>query len=229
MVQTAQYDPIVVEPQLTKEKIKELFGRHGESAKLDHKSEYDPSDTTHRVKLAKHVLAMANTAGGYIVVGVDDDGKRRGLDKPALERIDEATVRSQIAGYTTVPIPLFVTKPIEHEGLAFAIITVLPVVQTIVVATAEGNSPTKPLFRRGDVLVRHGSASERWTPADAEFMLQRIVNARKEGWLREFGHDLKRLVGLSGGSAREIDERAYELSAEDFQKLGIELLRKSNG
>jgi len=229
MVQTAQYDPIVVEPQLTTDKIRELFARGSESAKLDYKSEYDPSDTTHKVKLAKHVLAMANTAGGYVVVGVHDDGQRRGLYKAAVDRIDEAVVRSQIAGYTSVPIPLFVAKPIEHEGLTFAIVTVLPVTHTIVVAVADGNSPDKTLFRKGDVLVRHGSASERWTHNDAEFMLQRIVNTRKEEWLREFGHDLARLVRLPGASVPEIDESAYELSMEDFQKLGIQLMRRSNG
>ncbi len=229
MVQAAQFDPIVVEPQLTPEKISELFAHGGESAKLDYKSEYDPSDTSHKVKLAKHVMAMANTVGGYIVIGVHDDGRRNGLDKTTVDRIDEADVRSQVAGYTSVPIPLFVAKPIEHEGQTFAIVTVLPVTHTIVVAVANGDIPgeTKTLFRKGDVLVRHGSASERWTQNDAEFMLRRIVNTRKEEWLREFGHDLARLAKLSSsGGVPEINETAYELSPEDFQKLAIQLMRR---
>jgi hypothetical protein len=229
MVQTAQFDPIVVEPRLTAEKISELFGHRGESAKLDYKSEYDPSNTTQRVKLVKHVLAMANTVGGYIVIGVDDDGCRRGLDQPELEKIDEAIVRSQIAGYASVPIPIFVAKGIEVDNLSFAIVTVLPVMDTIVVAAAEGNCPEKTLFRKGDVLVRHGSASERWTPSDADFILRKILSGRKEEWLREFGQDLRRLVGLPATNVSQIDEKAFELSAGDFQNLAVELLRKPNG
>ncbi len=231
MVQTAQFDPIVVEPQLTPEKIRELFAHGGESAKLDYKSEYDPSDTAHKVKLAKHVMAMANTVGGYIVIGVHDDGRREGLGKTTVDRIDEAEVRSQVAGYASVPIPIFVAKPIDYEGQTFAIVTVLPVTHTIVVAIANGDIPdgtkTKTLFRKGDALVRHGSASERWTQNDAEFMLRRIVNARKEEWLREFGNDLARLTKLIGaGGVPEINETAYELSPDDFWKLAMQLMRR---
>ncbi len=230
MVQTAQFDPIVIEPELTTEKIAELFIRSTESAKLDYKSAYDPSDTTHKVRLAKHVLAMANTAGGYVVIGVLDDGRRCGLEKTAVDRIDEATVRSQIAGYTSARIPLFVARPIEYEGLSFAIVTVLPVSGTIVVAAADGNSPDGNLFRKGDVLVRHGSSSERWNQADAEFMLRRIVSCRKEEWVREFGSDLSRVFRVAGGaSPPTVDETAYEISAEDFQNLAIQLMRRSHG
>lgn len=229
-MQTAQFDPIVVEPTLTTEKVSELFQRRSESAKLDYKSAYDPSDSSQKVKLAKHVMAMANTFGGYVIIGVDDDGRRNGLSKTDIDAIDEATVRAQIAGYASVPIPLFVAKPIEHDGLSFAIITILPVTNTLVVAVADGNIPGETLFRKGEVLVRHGSASVRWNQKDAEFMLQRIVNARKEEWLREFGHDLARLVRLSSvADVPEVDEKAYELSPEDFQKLGIRLMRRSNG
>jgi predicted HTH transcriptional regulator len=230
MVQTALYDPIVVEPRLTAEKIRELLERGAESAKLDYKSEYDPSNTDHKVRLVKHILAMANTAGGYIVIGVEDDGTRRGLASTAAERIDEAIIRSQVAGYTSTQIPIFSANSVDHDGQTFAIVTVLPLAMTVAVANAEGNSPGGNLFRKGDVLVRHGSASERWSQADADFMLQRIANARKEEWLREFGSDLNRLIRVGvGRDSLEIDETAFDLSAEDFQKLVIRLLRKPNG
>ena len=40
MARTAVFDPIVVEPKLTPEKVRELVERRMESAKLDYKQDY---------------------------------------------------------------------------------------------------------------------------------------------------------------------------------------------
>lgn len=230
MASTAEFDPVVVEPKLTLEKIKEILERGMESAKLDYKSDYDPSSTTHRVRLVKHVLAMGNTAGGYIVVGVDDDGTRKGLSPPALEKIDEATVRAQVSGFTPARIPIFVDTTLEYGGMHFAVVTVLPLRDTLAIPNSDGHCPEGPLFRKGDVLVRHGSASERWTQADADYLLRRISQAKKDDWVREFGADLRRLIVQEAGSTPPtVDATLYRLAPEDFQKLVIRLLRTPRG
>jgi hypothetical protein len=232
MAETALYDPVVVEPELTASKVEELLSRGRESAKLDYKRQLDPSDTAVKVALVKDVLAMSNTAGGYLVVGVSDQGKREGLTRKAAERIDEAVIRAQVAGYTTGPIRIFVNNDVESNGLRFAIITILPVSETIIVAESDGNRPgrSKPAFRKGDVLVRHGSASERWNQADVEFLLRRVIDSRKEEWLRDFGDDLRSLVGdLAGSAPLPVGPAAFDLSAKDFQDLVIGLARGSRG
>lgn len=234
MVATAAYDPVVVEPALTPLKVEELIQRGAESAKLDYKQEYDPSDAKNRIMLVKHVLAMANTAGGYIVIGVDDDGTVLGLDPSLVSRLDEATLRAQVAGYTSVPLRLFVDNTIEYNKLRFVIVTVLPLMDRIAVVGADGqyqdaNRHTHA-FRKGDVLVRHGSASERWNQNDADFILRRAALAQKEQWLQEFASDFNRVVQLARGDTLPvIDERVFDLPADEFQKTVTRLLRGGNG
>ena len=230
MAETALYDPVVVEPKLTDLKVRELtsFGR--ESAKLDYKVELDPSDTIHKVGLAKDIMAMANTAGGYVVVGVDDTGNVVGCDATLAARLDESVIRSQVAGYTSARIPLFVDNRIIYQGKRLVVITALPMINTLVVAETDGNIPKRSAaFRKGDVLVRHGSASERWNQADVDFLLRRIMATRKEEWIREFGNDIRTLASIAINSPKLIGPETYDLPPEDFQKLVIDLLRQPNG
>lgn len=226
MVQSASYDPIVVEPEITDEKIRELLARGTESAKLDYKSNLDVTDTRQKVQLAKHVMAMANTAGGYLLVGAKDDGSLAMLKRSETALLDEATVRAQVAGYCDLSIPTFVDNGREVDGSAVAIITVLPLSDHIAVAGREGNYAGGCAFRVGDVLVRHGSASERWTQADAEYIVSRVMKARKAEWLKEFATDY-RFVGelRSGRSIPRVDRATLELPPDEFKEAIVKLLR----
>jgi predicted HTH transcriptional regulator len=234
MALTAGYDPIVVEPDLTSVKVRELVTRGVESAKLDYKRLYDPSDAKSRMQLVRHVIAMANTAGGYIVIGVDDDGTPVGVDPLLIGRLDEATIRTQIAGFTSTSIPLFVNNRISFEDHALAIITVLPLDDRIAVIAADGQysdaGRQTHAFRKGDVFVRHGSSSERWDQDDADSVLRRSARHQKQQWLQEFARDLHHVVRLAGGgSGPVIDDRVFELPPNEFQDIVLHLLRAENG
>jgi len=63
-------------------KAKELLNliSYGESSTLEFKRK-----STKPEKLAKEVVAMANTKGGYLLVGVDDNGKIYGIDSEKSE------------------------------------------------------------------------------------------------------------------------------------------------
>lgn len=230
MAETALFDPVVVEPELSPLKVRELLTLGRESAKLDFKRGYDPSSTAEKVEIVKDLVAMANTAGGYIVVGVADDGTLIGLSHADSQVIDEATVRAQVAGYTAASIPLFVDNKVEDDGKRYVVITVLPVAGTIAVMETVGNRPGKgAAFRAGDVLVRHGSASEVWNQADVDFLLRRALEHRKELWLGELRRDLGRLFPLSSGEAAPITAAVFDESAEDFQGTVVELMRRADG
>ncbi len=63
-------------------KPKELLNliSNGESSSLEFKRK-----STNPEKIAKEIVAMANTKGGYLLVGVDDDGKIYGIDSEKSE------------------------------------------------------------------------------------------------------------------------------------------------
>lgn len=228
MVHPAEHDPIVVEPNLTAEKVEELLTRGRESAKLDYKSAYDPGDSCHRFQLTKHIVAMANTVGGYIVIGVEDDGTPVGLDAAEADRIDEATVRSQVSGSITPSPSIFVDRNVEWDGDRFAIVTILPYKERILVFESDGQCFDEErhhhVFREGEVVVRHGSASERWNQEDADFLLERASHRQKEQWREEFREDVQAIFGFPSNSS-DVGPAAFELSPSEFRRRILRLLR----
>ena len=57
---------------------------------LDFKERFDPSVTSECVELVKDIVAMANSGGGLIVIGVSDNGKASKADVRAVLNLDPA-------------------------------------------------------------------------------------------------------------------------------------------
>src|SRR4051812_10701539 len=86
-------------PILTQSKIDQLAQSENESAQIDFKSEFDTDSKKDWCEILKDIVAMANTRGGIIVVGVADDGQPSGADLLKRPRIDPAKVTDKIASY----------------------------------------------------------------------------------------------------------------------------------
>jgi predicted HTH transcriptional regulator len=222
MVASAEFDPIVVEPELSEQKIEELFGRKQESAKLDYKRAYDPEQRRDVVELTKDVIAMANTAGGYVVIGVGDSGEEIGLSEKAVGKLDEAKIRAQLQAYVGTPMDLFLNKTMVRNEKRYAIITVLRSPRSPVVVEKDGQYGEKSVtvFRKGDVFVRHGSASERWNQEDVRVIYARVVEREKERWLAEVMPDVRRLIqaAVPGVAAAPSPHEILHSDAESFER-----------
>jgi hypothetical protein len=231
MAVTAQFDPITVEPVLSAQKVTDLVQRGMESAKLDYKREVGNTKRA-RLEIVKDVLAMANTAGGYILVGVGDTGEVVGIKEDTVSALDEASLRQIVASHTQARISLFASTAHEHLGLRLGILTVLPLRDQIAVASKVGADPAggKAAFRDGDVLVRHGSASERWNQSDADYITQRIALVKKLQWYEEFAADFRGVLAAAGvAPTGDVSEAAYDLPADEFRNLAVDLLRGHDG
>src|SRR5713226_2737597 len=71
-----------------------------ESAGLDFKAGFSPFALHDWCELLKDIVAMANTGGGEIVVGVNDDGTPSGQDLAPFLDLDPAMVVDKIQKYT---------------------------------------------------------------------------------------------------------------------------------
>lgn len=235
MVASAEFDPIVVEPRVTEQKVGELFTRRRESAKLDYKQVWDPRSRRDAVELTKDLVAMANTAGGYVVIGLSDDGEEVGLTEAQVEILDEATVRAQAHSFLGVALELFLDKTIVYGGKRYAILTVLRSPRSPIVFEKDGQYPdpggggrSTTVFRQGDVFVRHGSASERWNQDDVRTIYARVVDREKERWLSEVVPDVRRLIqAAAGASAVPKPEELLRADAETFDRELRGILRRS--
>ena len=69
--------------QLTETHIQNLIcGEIEESIRLDYKRDLDLSTRPKRAEAAKDVSALANTAGGRLVYGIDEDPGRNSVPLP---------------------------------------------------------------------------------------------------------------------------------------------------
>lgn len=88
-----------------------------EAFDLDYKSEiYGPTDRDRR-DAATDVAALANTAGGLLVLGVEEDDQARAIAAPgvAVAEADERRIR-QIVGSQVVPMPVIDIRRVEDPS-----------------------------------------------------------------------------------------------------------------
>lgn len=192
---------MVLDGDLSKERLLALIGLGREEESLDYKRSYDLSgkSTKDKVEMVRDVVAMANTSGGYIVLGVDE---RRtggtltyepvGIPEDHLKSLDIDSLKPQVERFLNVsaPIRLQIHHLDEHEGRCFALLYVEESQEGTIVMEKDGQyqdekGSTKKIFRAGDVLVRAGGSSRR---ADQNAMREQVSKMRRrerERWTEE--------------------------------------------
>jgi len=99
----------------------------GESASADFKSSFDPHSKQEWCELIKDIVAMSNSGGGLIIVGVDDDGNPlENGDVSALLAVDPADVTNRIHSYTDQHFGAFEIIESVRRGKPVAVIDVEP-------------------------------------------------------------------------------------------------------
>lgn len=71
-----------------------------ESQVLDFKSSIDFGSKGEWLELTKDLIAMANSGGGVILIGLLDDGSPSGFDVAPIFAVDPADITNRIFAYT---------------------------------------------------------------------------------------------------------------------------------
>ena len=166
------------------DKLRELVTLGFESEELDYKLYVDLDSKKCSLEICSDVMAMANTRGGYIIIGVANDFSPVGL--PPEFHIDQARIQ-QIVGTYLKPVPeskyLEKTLEINETRKKFAFIYVKPSDEPIV-ACKEGNYTEHPTnktiscFRSADIFVRKGSSSQRADSDDLRRLIQKLAKKK---------------------------------------------------
>lgn len=172
----------------------EMLTRHGENGRLEFKKKANHPD-----KIVKEVVAFANTRGGQLMLGVDDDGTTSGvrnIDGEAflVEKAIRELVRPSLS-YQLEMIPVNAKK-----GLAVFHIS---------------ESQRKPHFvkdaphiRKGTAFVRHNDESVKASREMREIMQRRLKNKDVQ-----FTYGEKERVLMA-----YLDENRY-ISLQEFSRL----------
>jgi len=158
-------NPIV---ELTHDRLLALLQSPCEAPALDFKERVDLTKTAGWVELAKDVLGFANSGGGHIILGVEDQTRRLvGLSSETEKKLEESKiVNDQLRQWTGTHITVSVARHLIDDPVAGRIVLgmiFVPARRQKVPAQANGVYPDpydpkkqKWAFREGDVLIRRG-------------------------------------------------------------------------
>ncbi|MFJ3825577.1 AlbA family DNA-binding domain-containing protein [Streptomyces nodosus] len=137
-----------------------------EGVDLDWKNDFYKGTDAGKKELAKDVSAMANTAGGMVVIGVDDGHQDHAHALAPFDPVQghgEEWIRSVLANWIQPVVPNVGVRPVKSEskaGKIYWVLTVPPSTQAPHAVAAPGNDYN---FR---VHVRHGTTTR--TLAESE-------------------------------------------------------------
>jgi hypothetical protein len=173
-----------------------------ESKTVDFKVSFDPDRASDWCELIKDIVAMANSGGGTILIGVNDRGDCTG-DEAALKVMnnDPAKITDKIAKYTGMQFDAFAIDRCKRRGRWVAAITVgqsnPPLVFEKPGTYALEDGKQKTAFAVGTLYVRHGAKSEPARSTDIDRLIERHVNRARKEWLT----GVKKVVTAPLGSA----------------------------
>lgn len=207
----------------TREKFRELVQFNtGEYDNLDFKKEWPESS-----KLAKHVLAFANSGGGIIIMGIEETDEKL-LISCGVERIkDKATINSQLEQYLPTGLDYSIhdfsyssSDYVELIGKSFQVMIVEYSPKLIpFISTKEGNG-----IKENSIYIRQGTSSILANYDQLQSVLNKRIstnyNTSSEIELEEHLAQLKILYD-------KIEKNVYVFDEENEKGIGKFLLQFS--
>lgn len=174
---------------------------------MDFKVGFDPESETECIELVKDLVAMANSGGGVIIVGLRDDGSPSGADVGPLLRLDPAHLTDKIFRYTGEHFSGHSISQAERGAALVAVIEVEPP-DELLVFVRPGNyvsdvGKQKSAFSIGGVYFRHGAKSEPCTPSDLRRHIEKRVARERSRWMT----GIRQVVESPVGSEVAVIER----------------------
>jgi len=159
-----------------------------ESKYIDFKSKLDFSEPHSWCEIVKDIIAMANSGGGVLVIGLDDKGNPTGFDPAPVLDLDEAVVTDHIGKYTGMQFDAFTISEQAKEDHSLAMILVegvsIPIVFIKPGTYAINNGKQKTAFSAGTVYFRHGAKSEPGNTNDLRKAVERRLETIRRSWLQ---------------------------------------------
>lgn len=198
-----------------------------ESKHIDFKEMFNPSSKSDWCEILKDIIAMANSGGGIILIGLKNNGEPAKTDVSEILKIDQAVVLDKIYSYTKVnfsDIEIVELKRGDYTIAAFDIgPTKTPIVFTQPGTYAISEKQQKTAFGVGTVYFRHGSKSELGNTDDLVNAIDRRLKEIRKEWF----DGVRKVVQAPVGSSVNILPSEVQESASP-KAIPIRIVEDSN-
>lgn len=172
-----------------------------ETASIEFKENLDASSSQDWCEIIKDIIAIANTDGGVIVIGLNDVGVPVGADVSSLFGLDPADITNKINKYTGYQFSQFKLQKCEKESYILVAIQVGSVSPPIVFEKPGtydiGGGKQKTAFSAGTVYFRHGAKSEPGNTHDLQKAFEKKLEIVREAWLKNVRQVVEAPIGTT--------------------------------
>jgi hypothetical protein len=158
-----------------------------EASEVDFKSRFDPSHKGELLEIVKDIAAMANSGGGVVLFGLNNDGSPSGADLSALRAYDSAKLTDAIYKYTDCQFQDFRLCECQKLGRDVVALTIgtiaVPMVFSQTGNYQDANKQQRNAFVGGTVYFRHGTKSEPGNSDDLRQFIERRLEVVRRAWL----------------------------------------------
>jgi hypothetical protein len=222
---------------VTDERLSALLRLAAEYDEVDFKGSVDLSSTRGEVEMAKDVGAM-QVKGGYIVIGVGDNGEPTGaMDGANTSPFDPANLVPKMQRYLHGSLDI-ATGVLTRDSHTIVLVCVKPSPRGCAFFKIDGQyqSPQGEQitrFRAGEVFWRETTRSVRITMDGLEQIIERRFLARRDELLREWAAAERALGSATGGTdtpgiAGAGPALSFSLSPEQVPATAIALMRQDD-
>jgi hypothetical protein len=177
----------------------ELKKSTAESGQVDFKSHLDVENEGEWLEIIKDMVAMANSGGGLIIFGLDDNGSPSDFEAEQLLTFDTADITAKVRKWTSFDLP-GVTWLDGARNDKRIVALKIDGLETPVPFVKDGqytiNQHTKFAFRAGQFFFRHGAKSEPGSAHDIRSSIERRLQVVRDEWLG----NIRKVVEAEPGS-----------------------------
>jgi hypothetical protein len=198
---------------MTEELISKVLKATGESGSIELKSSFDPNSKGEWFEILKDFIAIVNSGGGAIAIGLDDQGKPTGENVQAIAKYDPAKITDKIEAVTGIEFDDFEIHNVTKNGISVIIIIIggsqVPIpFKRNGQYSVENKKYPEVAFRAGTVYFRHGAKSAPGTYSD----FSKAINRRLEQIRQEWLSGVQKVVNAPEGSLVQVVRPEFRLS-----------------
>jgi hypothetical protein len=195
--------------------IKKALNAKRESKGVEFKASLNVVSPSEWVEIIKDIVAIANSGGGVILIGVDNHGQPNGFDIKPLLAFDSADITNKIHKYTGVQFAEFEILEVEKSGNKVAALNIqgvsIPIVFTKPGTYDIGGGKQKTAFSIGTIYFRHGAKSDPGNTEDIRKAIERQLESIRKEWTR----GVRKVVKAPTGSKVLVIPTKSKASAAD--------------